>query len=205
MTDKGISRRNFLKAMAAAAAATAASSVPRIAMAQTVKQGQQQYQEAPMLADLVASGELPPIEQRIPLNPRVITPLDEVGEYGGVWRRAFKGLSDRWGPVKLNEEGAVQWDAPDPDTTNLVVNYISEWTQNDDATEYTFTLREGLKWSDGEPFTTEDVQFYYDNIYLTELMARPGPINVGNVGDVMTLEIIDDLTWKVTFTVSNPL
>jgi peptide/nickel transport system substrate-binding protein len=36
-------------------------------------------------------------------------------------------------------------------------------------------------------------------------MARPGPINVGNVGDVMTLEIIDDLTWKVTFTVSNPL
>src|SRR5690606_35828038 len=143
MGNKEVSRRDFLKAMASAAAATVAASVVGPAWAAPAKQGT--YNEAPMLAELVAAGELPPGDQRLPVNPRVITPLNEVGEYGGTWRRAFKGLSDRWGPVKLNEEPALQWDAPDPDTLNVEVNYISEWSQNENATEFTFKLREGLK------------------------------------------------------------
>ena len=156
-----------------------------------------------MLAELVAAGELPPVEQRLPTNPRVITPYNEVGEYGGTWRRAFKGLSDRWGPTKLNEEMAIEWDAPDPDTINLVANFISEWSQNDDATEYTFTLREGLKWSDGAPLTTEDVQFWYDEIFLTSLLNKPSFFIIGGVD--MELEVVDELTWKVRFAVPNPL
>lgn len=203
MAQKGLSRRDFLKTMATATAAVVAARAVSPALAAPAKQ--QTFNEAPMLADLVASGSLPPIEERLPTNPRVITPLNEVGQYGGTWRRAFKGLSDRWGPVKLSEEGALQWDAPDADTINLVVNYVSEWSQNENATEYTFTLREGLKWSDGQPFTTADVQFWYDNIFVTELMQRPGPLNVGVVGDVMELEIVDELTWKVRFANPNPL
>ncbi|MFZ0543913.1 MAG: twin-arginine translocation signal domain-containing protein, partial [Candidatus Promineifilaceae bacterium] len=147
MSNKELSRRDFLKAVASAAAASVAVSVAGPAWASGAKQ-EGMYGEAPMLADLVASGDLPKVEDRLPVNPRVITPYEEVGEYGGVWRRAFKGLSDRWGPTKLNEEMAIEWDAPDPDTTNLVANYISEWSQNDDATSFTFKLREGLKWSD---------------------------------------------------------
>jgi peptide/nickel transport system substrate-binding protein len=156
-----------------------------------------------MLAELVAAGELPPIEERLPKDPRVIAPLNEVGEYGGTWRRAFKGLSDRWGPNKINEEMAIEWDAPDADTTNLVANYISGWTQNDDATEFTFTFREGLKWSDGVPITTEDVQFWYDELFLTSLFNKDDFYTIG--GEDMQLEIIDELTWKVVFAVPNPL
>ena len=193
--------------MAAAAAVTVSPQVLSPVLAAPLKQGK--YQEAPMLADLVAAGKLPPVEQRLPVNPRVITPTVEVGQYGGTLHRAFKGLSDRWGPVKLTEEGAVQWDAPDPENPNLVANYISEWTQNDDATEYTFKLREGLKWSDGEPFTTADVQFYYDNIFVTELYNRPSALAVGLEGGgtegLMQLEVLDELTWKLTFSVPNPL
>lgn len=202
MSGKGLSRRSFLKMMAAAAATTVA---PRVAPTLAAPARQAPYKEAPMLAELVAAGELPPVEERIPVNPRVITPLNEIGEYGGTWRRAFKGLSDRWGPVKLNEEGLVQWDAPDPETTNLEVNYISEWSQNDDASEFTFTLREGLKWSDGMPFTTADVQFWYDYIFLTNLLNRPGPLQIGSIEELMELEVVDELTWKVRFSEPNPL
>jgi peptide/nickel transport system substrate-binding protein len=196
-----LSRRDFLKATAAAAAAAVAARAAPLASAAPTQQGA--YKESPMLAELVAAGELPPVEERLPTNPRVITPYNEVGEYGGTWRRAFKGLSDRWGPTKLNEEMAIEWDAPDPDTTNLAVNFISEWSQNEDATEYTFTLRDGLKWSDGVPITTEAVQFWYDEIFLTNLLNKPDFYIVGS--EDMELEVVDELTWKVRFAAPNPL
>ncbi|MCI0710239.1 MAG: ABC transporter substrate-binding protein [Chloroflexi bacterium] len=205
MNNNKLSRRSFLKAIGAAAAAAVTAQHVNHVSATPPSQGG--YGEAPMLAELVASGDLPPVEQRLPVNPRVITPTSEVGQYGGTLRRAFKGLSDRWGPVKLSEEGAIQWDAPDPENPTLVVNYISEWSQNDDASQYTFKLREGLKWSDGMPFTTADVQFWYDKIFIPELQTRPGPLAVGEPGsdDVMQLEVLDELTWHVTFPVPHPL
>ena len=198
MDNKGLSRRNFLQMMAGGTAATiAASLTPFAALAQDMT-----FNEAPMLASLVADGSLPPVNERIPANPRVITPLNEVGQYGGTLRRAFKGISDRWGPTKLNEEMAIEWDIPDVDTVNVVANYISGWTQNDDATEFTFTLREGLRWSDGTLFTTEDVQFWYDYYYIGELQDQPTAITLG---EPMGLTVVDELTWTVTFPAPNPL
>jgi peptide/nickel transport system substrate-binding protein len=205
MSKNELSRRSFLKAMASgAAAAIAARAVPLVSGAPA---RQAVYHEAPMLADLVASGDLPPVEERLPSNPRVITPYEEVGEYGGTWRRAFKGLSDRWGPVKLNEEMVIEWDAPDPDTTGIIANYITEWTQNEDASAYTFTLRDGLRWSDGTPFTTADIQFWYEKIFLREdaLMGAYGDFRTGAEGTPMELEVVDELTWTVTFPAPKPL
>lgn len=51
------------------------------------------YKEAPVLAALVKAGKLPPVEKRLPDNPLVV-PADEMGQYGGVWRRGFLGPSD---------------------------------------------------------------------------------------------------------------
>ncbi len=200
MNKQGLSRRQFLQTMASGtAAAIAASATPLAVFAQD----DMMYQEAPMLADLVASGELPPVADRLPVNPRVITPPEEIGQYGGTLRRALKGISDRWGPTKLNEEMAIEWDIPDPDTINVVANYISEWTQNDDASEFTFVLREGLKWSDGHPFTTEDVQFWYDEWYIGELEGQATALTLGGVP--MELEVVDELTYTIRFPAPNPL
>lgn len=199
MDNKGLSRRAFLKLVAGstAAAIAAAYAEPFVALAQDMA-----YNEAPMLADLVAAGDLPPVAERVPTNPRVITPYSEVGEYGGTWRRAFKGLSDRWGPTKLQEEMLLEWDAFDPAELKIVPNFISEWSQNDDASEFSFTLREGLKWSDGMPFTTEDVQFGYD-LLVAQIFNPPGHLVIG--GELCALEIVDELTWKISFVAPNPL
>src|SRR5215472_9249669 len=124
-----VARRRFLKlaALTAAAGVAACSSpapaAPTAAPASptpapttapvTVSQAQptpaptvaaSKFKEAPMLADLVKQGKLPPVDQRLPTNPRIITPLEDVGQYGGTWHRAYKGLSDRWGPTKLTED-----------------------------------------------------------------------------------------------------
>jgi hypothetical protein len=44
------------------------------------------YNEAPILAERVAAGELPPVEERLPAEPLVIEPVEQIGEYGGTWR-----------------------------------------------------------------------------------------------------------------------
>ena len=51
------------------------------------------FSEAPMLAEQVAAGTLPPLEERLPVatDLLVIQPLDEIGKYGGTWRRGFTG------------------------------------------------------------------------------------------------------------------
>ncbi|MCA9836594.1 MAG: twin-arginine translocation signal domain-containing protein [Trueperaceae bacterium] len=201
LANKEISRRDFLRLTGSTVAATTlASVVPGSVLAQSTPSS---FNEAPMLADMVAAGSLPTVAERLPSNPRIVPTVNEIGQYGGTWRRAFKGISDRWGPTKLNEEMAIRWDVPDVDTVNVTAGFVSEWTQNDDASEYTFTLRDGLKWSDGVPVSTNDVQFWYDEMYLGDLGTKPSFYTLNGVD--MGLEIIDDLTFKVSFPAPNPL
>ena len=48
-----------------------------------------QFSEAPALSDLVRLGTLPPVEARLPRNPGIIAPLQEIGRYGGTLRRVL--------------------------------------------------------------------------------------------------------------------
>ncbi|HUX88951.1 MAG TPA: ABC transporter substrate-binding protein, partial [Chloroflexota bacterium] len=129
------------------------------------------YKEAPMLADLVKSGKLPSVDKRLPDSPRVITPLQEVGEYGSTWHRAYSGLSDRWGPTKLIEEQLIRWNAPDVNTIQVVPNVIEKWEQSADATQFTFHFRKGLKWSDGQDVTQDDMKFWYEDMYTNKTLV----------------------------------
>lgn len=156
------------------------------------------YQEAPMLQEKVAAGELPPVEERLPAEPLVQTPLESIGKYGGEWRMAMSGAAD-------------YWSFPRTVAGETLVRHVSEWTGetypnvaksvevNDDATEYTFTLREGMRWSDGHPLTTEDIRFWYEDI-LKHPEITPSPPHWLTVGGVMgEFEIIDDYTFKIIF------
>jgi peptide/nickel transport system substrate-binding protein len=116
-----------------------------------------------MLAQLVKDGKLPPVVQRLPQNPRVVHVLEETGQYGGVWHRAHRGLTDYLNLGKLMETRLMKWDARDPNSLRVVPNVIEKWEQSKDATEFTFYLRKGLKWSDGVEMTTDDVTFWWED------------------------------------------
>jgi peptide/nickel transport system substrate-binding protein len=156
-----------------------------------------------MLAELVANGSLPPVDERLPGNPLVMEVQESIGNYGGGIRRASKGVSDKWGPTKCQDHGLVWYD------TDLVMRarIAESWELSDDARTWTFHLREGMKWSDGSPLTTENIQWWYDNeLQNTDLSPAPGDAWVtGPDRDLMELNIEDDYNFSVTFVDPKPL
>lgn len=202
-------------AAARPAATTAAGPAPTLAVGggqqatPTAVAAPAKFKEAPQLAELVKQGKLPPVEQRLPQNPRVLKPVEEIGQYGGTWRRAYRGLSDRWGPAKLGEEQMIEWDAPDPNTVRLVANIVEKWEQNADATEFTFYLRKGMRWSDGQEVTTDDVKFAFEDIEnFKDIRPSPNHIarqRVGNEFKPSTLTVVDKHTFKIKYAAPYPL
>ena len=163
----------------------------------------QQYSEAPMLQEMVAAGDLPPVGERLPEDPLVVEPVDSVGEYGGTWRRAFKGIKDFHAFGRLNYEPMLRWprDPKDPVQPGLA----REWTWSADGTELTLHLRRGLKWSDGAPFTVDDIIFWWEAIETdTNITAAPHAEWVID-GQPMELTKIDDVTITLTFAGPNGL
>ncbi len=151
-----------------------------------------------MLTEQVDAGKLPPVEDRLPSSPTVVEAV-EVGQYGGTWNRAFKGPGDRWGPTKLMEERVVKWAADQEGKLFLKPGYVETYSVSEDASEFTFTLLEGLKWSDGHPVTTEDVAFWYNDIFLNTDLTPTIDSTFAPGGVPMTLEVVDDRTFTVKF------
>jgi len=156
------------------------------------------FEEAPMLAEMVAAGTLPAVDDRLPVNPTVVEAL-EVGEYGGTWNRAFKGPGDRWGPTKLMEERLLKYTADADGNVQLTPGYIESYSVNEDSTEFTFTLLEGLKWSDGNPVTTADVKFWYEDIFHNKALTPNYETYLAPGGEPLEVEIADDRTFTVKF------
>ena len=132
------------------------------------------FGEAPMLAELVKAGKLPPVEKRLPepTELMVIMPLKEVGRYGGRWRRGFTGPADNENGNRIcSTDKLLMWDY----TGNKVAPCLAkDWRLSDDGRVATLFLREGLKWSDGQPFSADDFLFWYTDIYQNkELVPTP--------------------------------
>src|SRR5438128_9743049 len=110
--------------------------------------------EAPMLADLVKAGKLPPVEKRVPEEPLVVKPLQGIGRYGGTWRRGFTGPGDvENGNRIVSTDKILFWDYTG---TKIMPCIAKEWKVSDDGRAVTIHLRKGHRWSDGHPFTADD-------------------------------------------------
>jgi peptide/nickel transport system substrate-binding protein len=157
-----------------------------------------EYRQAPMLDDLVKSGKLPPVDKRLPANPRAETPVEQVGQYGGTWRSGMVGGSDRnWMFRITGYEPLIAWDR---DWTGAVIpNLAEEFAANSDATEFTFKLRKGLRWSDGEPFTADDVGFFVNDIARNKELFPSPPDWLTVDGKVGEFTKIDEQTFKIRF------
>jgi peptide/nickel transport system substrate-binding protein len=134
------------------------------------------FKEAPMLAELVKAGKLPPVETRLPqpTDLMVVKPVKEIGKYGGRWRRGFAGPADNENGNRIcSTDKILMWDY----TGNRVAPCLAkDWRLSDDGRICTIFLRKGLKWSDGQPFTADDFLFWYTDIYQNkELVPTPIP------------------------------
>lgn len=159
------------------------------------------YNEAPMLAELVAAGKLPPVEERLPVNPRVVGFDDsEIGVYGGIWHRAWRGVNDYHCYGRVNYDPVLRWprDPSDPVQPGLA----ERWEFSEDGTELTLYFREGLKWSDGVPWTVDDVIFWW------EYIENDPEITVAVHSEWQTLTHlikVDDYTITLRFSTPNGL
>ncbi|NDL58746.1 ABC transporter substrate-binding protein [Phytoactinopolyspora mesophila] len=152
--------------------------------------------EAPELQAMVENGELPPLAERLPANPMVVQPIEQIGTYGGTWRNGMVGTDGGRLNYSLAYENLVRWNL---EWTEPIPNVAESVDVNDDATLYTFRLREGMRWSDGEPFTAEDIVFAYDDV-LTHPDINPHPYGVFSAGGEMgTIEKVDDVTFTFSF------
>ena len=159
------------------------------------------YGKSPMLATQVAAGDLPPVQDRLPENPRVIA-IDgsKIGTYGGEFRDPFVGDSF-WSSQMIyyiSRRGLVNWNQS---FTDWEPNIAESVDVNADATVYTFHLRKGLKWSDGVPFTSDDVLFAINDVMGNdELNGGSFPAGFLRPGTAAPLaEKIDDYNFTITF------
>jgi peptide/nickel transport system substrate-binding protein len=161
------------------------------------------YKEAPMLAELVAQGVLPPVEERLPESPAVVQVVSNIGNYGGTMRRAFKGVSDRWGPTKLQDSSLILYDLE----LNKHPDLIESWEQNETATEFTLHLRQGLKWSDGAPFDSSAFLWWQEHVAQNEALTPAPPVNfsTGEPRVLMAITTPDEYTVQIKFAHPKPL
>ncbi len=159
--------------------------------------------QAPDFRQRVADGTLPPLADRLPVEPLVVEPVETIGTYGGIWRAGLRGGSDNaWIYRTIGYDQMVSWER---DWSGVRPNVAKGWDVSEDGTTYTFHLREGMKWSDGEPFTANDVVWWYENVILNEEITDSVP-NWLRSGEVpATITMADDYTVVVTYAEANGL
>jgi peptide/nickel transport system substrate-binding protein len=147
---------------------------------------------AALNARIQGNGELPSLADRLPSEPLVMVPYASVGKYGGVLdvlsNATEAGTSDF---LSVRHVNLVRYS---DDLQTIVPNIAKSWEWNGDFTQLTFHLREGHKWSDGAPFTSADVKFWYDGLMMDENIFSSPKDYVLVAGERMTVDTPDATT-----------
>lgn len=152
--------------------------------------------ESPVLATRVSAGSLPPLDKRLPARPFVQQTVERPGVYGGTWHTATLGPADVYWIVQcvgMETDTLAQWDY---DLHTIGPQVAESFEISPDATTFTFRLRTGMRWSDGAPFTVEDILFAENdcNNYSSDLSAA-----IGETPDpARKAEKVDDHTVRIT-------
>ncbi len=187
-----------------------------------VYEGLDSYSEPDWVSDLVAAGELPPVEERLPENPQVFLASgmsDGLGEYGGIWRdfsacptegwNLGANQTQGWFGINIIYQEALLKSGPmflRNDAIEPFPNLATDWEWSDDGLELTMNLLRGAKWSDGAPFTSEDVMFTWEHVILDpNVNSYTGRSTWQIDGEDINLEALDEYTLKWTFPVPFPV
>ena len=161
--------------------------------------------ESPILTELVHEGKLPPLAERVGPEPLVLAGVEGIGRYGGTWYRVATNPEDLEGILhtRLSYVSLVRWS---PEGYPIVPHLAKSWTVSPDQRVWTFTLRRGLRWSDGHPFTTDDIMFWWEQeVLYFNSDALSDPSFMRQAGKLGRIEKIDDLTLRFSFDEPNGL
>ncbi|MEM7032429.1 MAG: ABC transporter substrate-binding protein [Chloroflexota bacterium] len=150
------------------------------------------YKEAPSLADQVSSGDLPPVEERLPATPAVAVPIDSVGIYNDTMF-VFVPSNEPWNTMQEETErgsylGYIKAD------NSVVGNLAESFELSPDFMSLTIHLREGAKWSDGHPFTADDIMFVYEDVHFHPALGGGQPYWMNKVRRAVK---VDDYTVRL--------
>lgn len=165
---------------------------------------QMNFSENPAIAELngriAGNPQLMPLAERLPQEPLVVAPYQTIGSYGGVLSGISKatesGTSDL---LAVRHVNLVRFS---DDLSTVVPNVAKSWQWNDDFTVLKVMLRKGHKWSDGEPFTAEDIAFWYNNLVLDSNVIEKPKERFLSAGKGAKVEVLDETT--VQFTMNEP-
>ena len=210
MFDKKIGRRQFLRLSAVGTAgviltacapsATSTTAPEATAMPAATQPPAQKYKESPTFAQMVAAGSLPKIDDRLPLEPRILTNVDGIGNYSDTLHLLSLGTFGDFGHEMF--QGSFGENNSDG---SIFADFCSGYEVSPDAKTFTIHIRKGLKWSDGEPVTTEDVRFWYEDDATDKDINTATPGFGYTLGtEFCKLEIVDDFTYKLSWSKPNP-
>ncbi|MGI6239530.1 MAG: ABC transporter substrate-binding protein [Christensenellales bacterium] len=165
------------------------------------------YGESPILTKLVEAGDLPPVEERLPENPKLtdeISPeyLDyEIGTYGGTLKHVTDDIN--WDADVFIACNEALFTCQSVISDTFTPNLLEAVEINDDNTEFIFTLRKGLKWSDGTEVTIEDFRFTFEdfifNTAINPVVSAKMRSGGSSSGAPLSYEIIDDQHFAIRF------
>ena len=163
----------------------------------------QAYVETPLFAERVGKGELPPVAQRLPKEPMVVDLAAKgrsVGRHGGeVTSLVARGRDIRYMSVQSYARlvGYTEKLALEPDLLAKL--------ENDNDQTFTFRLRDGHRWSDGHPFTTDDFRYYWEDVAHNPEISPAGiPEFMMLDGKPPRFEILDERTVRYSWDKPNP-
>ncbi|MEO9168101.1 MAG: ABC transporter substrate-binding protein [Aestuariivirga sp.] len=179
------------------------------------------YNEPEFMKALEKAGKLPALKDRLPKEPMVYKTgnmKDGIGVYGDVMRHVIGGRPDGWNYSAGQSQG---WGGIDIGLSECLTrtgplfqvkaedlqplpNLAKSWDWSKDGMQLTMHLIEGAKWSDGVPFSSDDVMFYWEKNVLDTNVHPLNGANPGTFGEGTTLEKVDANTIKWTFKTAFP-
>jgi peptide/nickel transport system substrate-binding protein len=160
--------------------------------------------ETPYLAEKVAGGKLPPVDQRIPAEPHLVTFDDDSGkpgQPGGDLTMMMARAKDVRILFAYFYARLVAYDT-DLDLEADILKSV----ESEDNKVFTLHLRPGHRWSDGSPFTAEDFRYWWEDVILNpDLPPFTPPPEMLSGGEPPKFEVLDETTVRYTWKEPNPV
>jgi peptide/nickel transport system substrate-binding protein len=153
--------------------------------------------QAPQFQEMVRAGSLPDLDERLPSKPKV-QPAETIGKYGGTLYQASLGVNQYFDMAHLFE---MYMFLPNNAGTEIEPDIADSLEFSDDAKLMTIHLRPGVKWSDGAPFTADDIMWRWEEEMGTQGLEHWSD-NLWNIGsEKPKVSKVDDFTVTIEFPV----